>query len=98
MTESKLKTSQNSKQSQNQLNQDQTTKEKINPIPMSNSKLYYGGYVDIKGFTVADNKEEAISNLRKELRLFSLPCEAEELVIPNYTITLTLKYIDEELR
>lgn len=55
---------------------------------MSKSKLYYGGFADIKGFTVAEDKEEAINKLRKQLHLYSLPCDAEEVIIPNYTITL----------
>lgn len=92
MTESKQKTTSNSKQLQNQSNKEPEKNEQV--TPMSSYKLYYGGYEDIKGFTVAENIEEAINKLRKELRLFSLPCDAEELVLPNHTITLTPKEED----
>ena len=90
MTESNPKTILNSKQPQNPLNQESQKKnEQIAPI--LNFKLYYGGYEDIKGLTVAENIEEAINNLRLDLRLFSLPCYAEELILPNYNIVLTPK-------
>jgi hypothetical protein len=89
MTESNQKTSSNSKLPQNPLNQEQKKIEQI--IPTSNYKLYYGGYLEIKGLTVAESTEEAINNLRVDLNLPSLPCYADELTLPNYTITLTPK-------
>lgn len=65
--------------------------EQNQPETILNYKLYYGGYYDIKGFTVAKNQEEAINKLREQLHLYSLPCDAEELVIPDFDIILTPK-------
>ena len=58
---------------------------------MSNSKLYYGGYADIMTFVVAKSEKEAVDALRVELRLSTLPCEAMELILHDYTIVLMPK-------
>ena len=88
MIASKPKISQNTKVSQRPQHHDPKRKELI---PMLSSKLFYGGYADIKGFVVAESAEEAVDALRAELRLFTLPCDATELILPNHTIVLTPK-------
>jgi len=89
MTESKQKTSSNLKQPQNQLNQE-SEKNEFKTTTL-NYKLYYGGYADIKGFTIALDIDEAMDNLRLILNLYALPCDAEEVIFPDYTLTLTPK-------
>lgn len=49
-------------------------------------KLYMGGYKHINKVVVAKDMEEAISKLHKELNLGSLPCEAEEVELPDHVI------------
>lgn len=55
---------------------------------MSNFKLYKGGFRDIQGVVVAVDEEEAEVKLYKELNLGSLPCELEEIMLPDYEIAL----------
>ena len=53
---------------------------------MSNFKLYKGGFRDIQGVVIAEDKEEAEVKLYEKLSLGSLPCELEEVELPGYII------------
>lgn len=55
---------------------------------MSNFKLYMGGFRHIQGVVIAEDKEEAEAKLYKDLNLGSLPCELEEIELPDYEIVL----------
>jgi len=55
---------------------------------MSNFKLYMGGFRHIQGVVIAESKEEAEAKLYEKLNLGSLPCELEEIELPDYEIVL----------
>jgi hypothetical protein len=53
---------------------------------MSNFKLYMGGFRNIQGVVIAEDKEEAEAKLYDRLSLGSLPCELEEVETYGYEI------------
>ena len=53
---------------------------------MSNYKLYMGGYRGIQGVVIAVDPAEAEVKLYEKLSLGSLPCELEEIELPDYII------------
>ena len=55
---------------------------------MSNYKLYMGGYRGIQGVVIAVGEGEAEKLLHEKLNLGSLPCELEEIELPNHEIVL----------
>ena len=55
---------------------------------MSNYKLYMGGFRGVQGVVIAESKEEAEKLLYKKLNLGSLPCELEEIELPDHEIVL----------
>lgn len=60
---------------------------------MSNFKLYKGGFRDIQGVVIAEDKEEAEAMLYEKLSLGSLPCELEEIELPDHII---VSRVDQE--
>ena len=55
---------------------------------MSNYKLYMGGFRHIQGTVIAESEEEATVKLYEKLNLGSLPCELEEIELPDHKIVL----------
>jgi len=55
---------------------------------MSSFKLYMGGFRQIQGVVIAESKEEAEAKLYEKLSLGSLPCELEEIELPDHVIVL----------
>ena len=53
---------------------------------MSNYKLYMGGFRGIQGVVIAVDPAEAEVKLYEKLSLGSLPCELEEIELPDYII------------
>jgi len=53
---------------------------------MSSFKLYMGGFRDIQGIVIAEDKKEAEAKLYEKLSLGSLPCELEEIETYGYEI------------